>query len=177
MAQPLLSIQDFGLVAEGDLSTAMRVLLLPPAGSGQPPLVNGSALVSDFQTFLLQDVDARLTALENGGGSGGPSIWPHPVTLNLTGPITGSVAFDGSTTPITLATSVTDDSLPISAVEDLSTTLLGKVNTTDALPQDSNYNTVTATGFYHDTGSATLPDGPQPSINRPGNQLGQLLVM
>lgn len=96
----------------------------------------GNVYLSDFRTWMTELVNLRIDNLggETGGGTG-PSIWPIPRTVSLTGPVTGSATFDGSA-DFALATAIADNALSIAKISGLQGSLNSKL--------DSNSNAVSA---------------------------------
>ena len=111
------SLNGLDPIGAGDLQNSFRVTVLTTAGVGN---LSWGDLVSTIRAPL----ESRLTALEQGGGGGGedPSIWPTPRTLSLSGPISGSVSFDGSQ-DMALSTTIADGALTVAMVNGLQTTL------------------------------------------------------
>jgi hypothetical protein len=108
---------------EGTLSDTHYVVVR--TGSNETDWVR--VFLSDFQTYITEDVNVRIDNLEGSiGGGSGPSNWPIPRTFSLSGPVTGSVSFDGSS-DISLTTSVTDGSLTIAKVAGLQTAIDGRL--------------------------------------------------
>lgn len=81
---------------------------------------------STLRSYFTADVNARVDQLvedlANGEAGGGPSIWPTPRTLTLTGPVTGSVDWDGSSN-VSMAVTVPAGALTIANVSGLAANL------------------------------------------------------
>lgn len=112
------SIQSLGTVGSGAITDTMRVFAVPAAGNTDPL---SSALIElpDFQTHLLSTVNSQIAALQAKPGNG---AFVSPITLHLTGTVTGSAAFDGSA-DFNLVTAIADGALGIAKVSGLATTL------------------------------------------------------
>lgn len=127
-----------GLSTVGSVQNNQRLTLITATG-----LVNTTW--GTLATAVSAPLEARLTALENGGGAAQPSIWPTARTISLTGIVTGSVALDGSG-DVSLATSIANGALTTAKTSGLQSTL-------DSL----------TTGLGNRWGTG-VTEGPNPSI-------------
>jgi hypothetical protein len=115
MSNPYLSLTD--LAAIETLADANQMMVIT-SDSGVASV--GYVDLSDFRDeYLLVTVNEQITALQNRPGNGS---FASPVTMSVTGVVTGSVEFDGSEN-FTLNLTMPDNSIPISAVEDLASTI------------------------------------------------------
>jgi len=116
MSNPYLSLMN--LAASGTLVDTNQMMVFTNAG-GASATVGYVDLVDFRDQYLLYTVNQQITALQAKPGNG---AFASPVTMTLTGVVTGSVAFDGSTN-FSLATTMPNNSIPIAAVVDLASTL------------------------------------------------------
>ena len=95
-----------------ETATAVDINVASGTGSGTalalanhthkiPPLFITNAMISD---------SAAISASKISGAVGTASAWASAITINLAGHLTGSVSFNGGTTPLTLTASVVNDS-------------------------------------------------------------------
>ena len=103
------------------LGTNKTMVLLPAGNDGSQGTTATLAEIalSDLTTFITAGVQTEITALQAKPGNG---AFVTPITITLTGPITGSVTFDGTSNQ-TLPTAVTDASINQSAIIGLSASL------------------------------------------------------
>lgn len=99
----------------------MMVIVGPGGGQGSATTVGSIPLASFRDDYLLTEVNEQIAELQSRPGNG---AFASPVTMTLTGVVTGSTSFDGSQN-FSLATTMPDNSIPITAVQDLASTLAG----------------------------------------------------
>ena len=119
MTLKTLSLGGLQFVEAEQMVTSQYVTVR--TGPGDNDFVN--VLLGDFRTFMTELVDARIDSILDGGAGGsGPSIWPVARSLTLTGPVSGSATFDGSSN-FSLATSIADGALTMAKVSGLTEAL------------------------------------------------------
>lgn len=121
---PYLSLTTLAGLSSLLDSNKMMVVVDPGDGQGSSTTV-GSISLPDFRdNYLLVDVNAAITSLQNKPGNG---AFVTPITMSFTGVVVGSVTFDG-TSNVSAAMTMPDNSIPISAVEDLASTITALEN-------------------------------------------------
>lgn len=116
-------------------------------------IANGAlsiAMVNNLQAAL--DGKANSTDIKDS------SKWAAPMTLTLSGLVTGSVSFDGSTN-VTLNTTIADGALSQSKVSGLTAALTGKLNTTDTAVAANKWASARTLTLSGDTTGSVSIDG------------------
>lgn len=121
MSNPYLSLTQLANLESLQDDNQMMVIVKPADQAEQGTTTSvGYVDLSDFRdTYLLTEVNQQIAELQARPGNG---AFASPITMTLTGVVTGSASFDGSAN-FSLATTMPDNSIPISAVQDLSSTL------------------------------------------------------
>jgi hypothetical protein len=133
---PYLSMTE--LAGLGSLLDANEIAIVVGADNSQGSSTTvGSIPLSYFRdNYLLVTVNEQITALQNKPGNG---AFASPVTMTVSGVVTGSATFDGSEN-FGLSLSMPANSIPISAVQDLASTLASLETQVVAPPQlESSY--------------------------------------
>lgn len=113
MSLNTLSFKGFGFSTDPQSTQYVSVR----TGPGDEDFAN--VLLSDLRTFITEEVEVRIAALEAGESGGAkPSIWPVVRTMTLSGLVTGSASFDGSQN-FSLSTSIADGALSIAKTNGL----------------------------------------------------------
>lgn len=137
------SLQELAALSALDDSNRMMVLLDPGAGASQGTTDTlGSVDFPEFKQFVLGDTTERLDDLEAKPGNGAFAV---PVTMTLTGAVSGSVAFDGSAS-FSLITSMGPNAIGISSVTNLASTLQDLQDQLNATSDFALNNTVFSAG-------------------------------
>lgn len=135
MSNPYLSLSRLSEI--DSLADSNQLMInIPGKGPGYIPL-------SDFRDiYLLAEVNAQIAALTGRPGNGS---FNSPITLTFTGVVGGSVSFDG-TENVQATIHLADNSVPITAVEDLASTILALESqiTAPAKLQSTYYSAVAA---------------------------------
>lgn len=137
------------LVAGTTVSFASKMMVIvDPATNNGDPLA--AIDVTHFQSQILVDVNNSIAALEAKPGNG---AFASPITMTLTGAVTGSAAFDGSAN-FSVATTIPAGSIAISSVNGLAASLAalqtGPVNSSSTLTTNDTrtaYPIPFATGY------------------------------
>ena len=138
MSNPYLSLTALAGLSSLLDANEMMVILGPGGDESQGTTDSiGAIPLSSFRDdYILVTVNEQITALQNRPGNGSFS---SPVTMTVAGVVTGSVAFDGSEN-FTLNLTMPDNSIPISAVEDLASTIAAlQASATDGTQLVSSY--------------------------------------
>lgn len=113
MSLKTLSFKGFGFSTDPQSAQYVSVR----TGPGDEDFAN--VLLSDLRTYITEEVEVRIAALEAGESGGAkPSIWPVARTMSLSGLVTGSASFDGSQN-FSLSTSMADGALSIAKTNGL----------------------------------------------------------
>ncbi|QVD49367.1 hypothetical protein LUCX_297 [Xanthomonas phage vB_XciM_LucasX] len=112
MSLLLKSLSGLASLSVEELLSTQRFTVITPEGLFNVTMGN---LTEAATAAINARVDALSDAISNGTG---PSIWPTPRTLSLTGLVTGSVSFDGSGN-MSLATSIADGAIAQAKVNGL----------------------------------------------------------
>jgi hypothetical protein len=116
---PYLSMTSLAALTGLLDANEIAVVVGPNSGQGSPTTIGSIPLSSFRDDYLLVTVNEQITALQNKPPNG---AFASPVTMTVSGVVTGSTSFDGSAN-FSLDLSMPDNSIPISAVEDLASTL------------------------------------------------------
>jgi hypothetical protein len=121
MSNPYLSLQDLSALSSLADDNKVMVQIAPSEESGQGIASTlGYVSLSDFRdSYLLVTVNEEIIALQNKPGNG---AFASPITMFFDGVVSGQVSFDG-TQNVTATLSMPANSIPISAVTNLSSTL------------------------------------------------------
>jgi len=146
MSNPYLSLTALaGLNSLLDANGMMVVL--GPGGNiaqGTTESIGSIPLASFRDDYLLYTVNQQIIALQAKPGNG---AFASPVTMTLTGVVTGSVAFDGSTN-FSIATTMPNNSIPIASVVDLASTLA-------TLQTEATAPSLLSSAYYSDVNGVT----------------------
>lgn len=113
------SLNGLDTIDASGLSNDQRITLVSATGLTNVTWGTLVAVISDPLTQRLENLENLISGPE---GANGPSIWPTPRTISLTGLVTGSVTIDGSQNA-SLLTSIADGALSVSKVNGLATQL------------------------------------------------------
>jgi hypothetical protein len=141
MSNPYLSLTELASLESLNDDNQMMVIVSPSEESEQGTTTSvGYVSLSDFRdSYLLTTVNEQITALQNKPGNG---AFASPVTMTVSGVVTGSTTFDGSAN-FSLDLTMPDNSIPISAVEDLASTIA-------TLQSDADQPDLLAVSYYSD---------------------------
>ena len=95
-----------------ETATAVDINAANGAGTGTAlALANHTHKIpTGYITNAMIAADAAIASTKISGAVATASAWANAITINLAGDLTGSISFNGATTPLTLTATVVDDS-------------------------------------------------------------------